>query len=175
MDKKILNNKLIYLIIIIIFSFLFNYHYANLGVFPIDTFAFFDTAYNILLDRHPFKDIWVTTGPLVDYLQSFFFKIFGLKWSSYVIHSSFINSLISLIFFITLVNFKLDKLLSFFYAIGLGTLCYTISGTPFAYIHSYVFSLLSVLLFFNGILLRSKKYFFFLPVFIFLRKRTGNI
>ena len=164
MDKKILNNKLIYLIIIIIFSFLFNYHYANLGVFPIDTFAFFDTAYNILLDRHPFKDIWVTTGPLVDYLQSFFFKIFGLKWSSYVIHSSFINSLISLIFFTTLVNFKLDKLLSFFYTIGLGTLCYTISGTPFAYIHSYVFSLLSVLLFFNGILLRSKKYFFFLPI-----------
>ena len=41
MDKKILNNKLVLLIIIIIFSFLFYYHYANLGVFPIDTFAFF--------------------------------------------------------------------------------------------------------------------------------------
>ena len=99
MNKKFINITLIYSTLLIFFSFFFNYYYANLGVFPLDTFAFFDTAFNILIDRHPFKDIWVTTGPLVDYLQSIFFKIFGLSWSSYVIHGSVINSLIVYFFF----------------------------------------------------------------------------
>ena len=74
MNKKFININIFYLILVILFSFFFNYFYANLGVFPIDTFAFLDTAYNIHLNRHPFKDIWVTTGPLVDYLQFFFFN-----------------------------------------------------------------------------------------------------
>ena len=164
MNKKFINITLIYSTLLIFFSFFFNYYYANLGVFPLDTFAFFDTAFNILIDRHPFKDIWVTTGPLVDYLQSIFFKIFGLSWSSYVIHGSVINSLIVYFFFKILINFNLNKHISFFYAVGLSVLCYSISGTPFAYIHSYVFSLLSILIFFYAIKNRDKKYFFFLPI-----------
>ena len=99
MNKKFLNDKIFFTILLIIFSFYFNYYYANLGVFPIDTFAFFDTGYNILNGRHPFKDIWVTTGPFVDYLQAFFFKIFGLNWSSYIIHGSSLNALITYFFF----------------------------------------------------------------------------
>ena len=163
MNKKFINIKTIYITLLILFSFSFNYYYANLGVFPIDTFAFFDTGYNILQDRHPFKDIWVTTGPLVDYLQSLFFKLFGLSWSSYVIHSSVLNAFITYFFFKTLVDLNFSELFSFIYALGLGALCYTISGTPFAYIHSYVFSLLTILIFFHCINFKSKKYFFLLP------------
>tara|TARA_B100001093_G_scaffold519530_1_gene608978 strand:- start:543 stop:2117 length:1575 start_codon:yes stop_codon:yes gene_type:complete len=163
MNKKFINNKIIYKTLLIIFSFYINYYYANLGVFPIDTFAFFDTAYNILNDRHPFRDIWVTTGPFVDYLQSIFFKIFGLKWQSYVIHSSFLNSLITLCFFKTLIDLDFNKFLSFIYALGFGALCYTVSGTPFAYLHSYSFSLLSLLIFFYCVHFKSKKSYFLLP------------
>ena len=57
MNKKFINIKTIYITLLILFSFSFNYYYANLGVFPIDTFAFFDTGYNILQDRHPFQDL----------------------------------------------------------------------------------------------------------------------
>ena len=158
------SSKIIFSIILIIISFYINYYYANLGVYPIDTFAFFDTAYNILIGRHPFKDIWITTGPVVDYMQAFFFKIFGLNWKSYVIHGSLINSLITFYFFKTLVDLNFSKFLSFIYALCFSILCYTISGTPFAYIHSYVFSLLSILIFVNGISLKSNKCFFFLPL-----------
>ena len=73
MKKSFASVESLLLIILAIFSFFVNYYYANIGVYPIDTFAFFDTAYNILIDRHPFKDIWVTTGFLVDYFQAFFF------------------------------------------------------------------------------------------------------
>ena len=33
------------LIFLSIFSFSINFYFGNLGVFPIDTFAFFDTGY----------------------------------------------------------------------------------------------------------------------------------
>ena len=79
MKKTIQFYKILLLILLSFFSFFINYYYGNIGVFPIDTFAFFDTSYNILIDRHPFKDIWITTGFLVDYIQAFFFNIFGKK------------------------------------------------------------------------------------------------
>ena len=114
MKKTIQNYKILLLVLLSFFSFSINYYYGNIGVFPIDTFAFFDTAYNIILDRHPFRDIWVTTGPLVDYIQAAFFLFFGLKWSSLVIHASLINALVSLALFLTLARHGLNIFLSFF-------------------------------------------------------------
>ena len=75
MEKKNLHVNIIFFIILLIFSTFINFHYGNIGVFPIDTYAFFDTAYSILLNKHPFKDVWITTGPLVDYTQAFLFKL----------------------------------------------------------------------------------------------------
>ena len=89
----------VFFVALFILSTSINIYYGNLGVFPIDTFAFFDTAYSILLNKHPFKDIWITTGPFVDYAQAFFFKIFGLSWFSYLIHASFFNFLITITIF----------------------------------------------------------------------------
>ena len=166
MKKIIQNYKILLLVFLSFFSFSINYYYGNIGVFPIDTFAFFDTAYNILLDRHPFRDIWITTGPLVDYIQAVFFLFFGLKWTSLVIHASLINVLVSLALFLTLAKHGLNIFLSFFYSISFSILCYTIAGTPFAYIHSYAISLISILVFTLAIKTQSNLAWFFLPVFM---------
>lgn len=167
MYKKKLNVNIFLYSILIFFSFFINFYYANIGVFPIDTFAFFDTAYNILIDRHPFRDIWITTGPVVDYFQAFFFKAFGLNWYSYVIHSSFLNAAFSIFFFLTLRKFDLDKYLSFFYSLCFSILGYTVSGTPFAYLHSYILSLFAFLIFIRCIKFKSNYCYFFLPIFLF--------
>ena len=163
MKKIIKDYKILLLVLLSFFSFSINYYYGNIGVFPIDTFAFFDTAYNILLDRHPFKDVWITTGPLVDYIQAAFFLIFGLKWSSLVIHASLINLLVSVLFYLILIKHGLNAFLSFFYSISLSILCYTIAGTPFAYIHSYAISLVSILIFTLAVKNKSNLLWFFLP------------
>ena len=56
-------------IIITIFSFFINFYYANIGLYPIDTFSFFDSGYNVLNGYHPIKDYWVISGIFeVDYL-----------------------------------------------------------------------------------------------------------
>ena len=168
MNKKFMNIKNLMLIIVGLFSFFVNFYYGNIGVSPMDTFAFFDTGYNILNGKHPFRDIWVTTGPLVDYTQALFFKIFGLNWQSYLIHGSIFNLIISVSFFLVLIKFNLNKYISFIYAISFSILCYTVSGTPFAYIHSYVLSLFSILILFLGIKTKSNLAFIFLPLTMLL-------
>ena len=75
MEKNNLYTNIIFFIALAIFSISVNIHYGNIGLFPMDTFAFFDTAYSILLNKHPFKDIWITTGPFVDYTQAIFFVV----------------------------------------------------------------------------------------------------
>ena len=168
MLKKLIYQNYTYIVIISLYSFTINYFYANIGAFPIDTFAFFDTAFNILQDRHPFKDYWITTGPLVDYLQALFFLLFGTNWTSYVIHGSFFNCLISLSLYFSLKNLGFGGSHSFIYSLLFATLIYTISGTPFAYIHSYVFSILSILTFIFAINHFSKIAFFLLPIMMTL-------
>ena len=168
MEKKIQSYKILLLILLSFFSFFINYYYGNIGVFPIDTFAFFDTGYNILIDRHPFRDVWITSGFLVDYIQAAFFAIFGLQWSSAVIHASAINLLVSVLFYIILIKHGLNFFFCFFYSISLSILCYTVSGTPFAYIHSYAISLISILIFTLAIKNQSNLSWFLLPIFMVL-------
>jgi len=166
MKKATQSYNILFIILLSVFSFFINYYYGNIGTFPIDTFAFFDTSYNILIDRHPFRDIWITTGFLVDYIQALFFIVFGLNWSSAVIHASTINLLVSLAFYLILVRHGLNIFLSFFYSISFSILCYTVSGTPFAYLHSYIISLISILIFTLAIKNKSNYYWFLLPVFM---------
>ena len=56
-----------------------NYYYGSLGVLPIDTFAYFDTGYRILNSEIPFVDYWTISGPFIDFLQAFYFSIFGVR------------------------------------------------------------------------------------------------
>ncbi len=113
MTNKLLNSLLLFFLII--FSFFIPFYYGNKGIFPLDTLGFFDSSYNILLGRHPIKDFWIFSGIFIDYSQALFFKIFGLYWSSYVIHSAFINSCITIFFFFFLFKKKINFYLFFFY------------------------------------------------------------
>ena len=167
----IINNQNIKIILILslsIFSILINNHYGNIGIFPTDTLGFFDTAYSILLDKHPFKDFWIFTGPLVDYIQALFFKIFGLKWSSYVLHASIFNLIITVFVFFTLNEHGLNVYLSFFYSLLFSVLCYPIAGTPFAYHHAFILSLISLLMLTLAIKTKSNFYWYLLPILMAL-------
>ena len=168
MLKKLIFNNSLHIIIIIFFSFFINYHYGNIGVYPLDTFAFLDTSYNILIGNEPFRDFWVTTGPFVDYLQAIFFKLFGIKWLSFVIHASFVNTVVSISFYLLLRHLNLDRFESLFYTMMFSLLCYTISGTPFAYLHSYTLSLISIIFLIYFLNTNSNVVLFFLPTLMLL-------
>ena len=137
-------SNFLYVVFICFYSFVINWISGNLGVMPIDTFSFFDTGFNILKDKYPIRDFWIHSGLLLDYLQALFFLLLGTNWSAYVSHASFFNILISLAAYFTFTNLNLSKAYSFFYALSIATLCYPVAGTPFAYQHSFILSLISI-------------------------------
>ena len=119
-----INNFFIF-IILIFFSLTINLYYGYRGIFPQDSFFHFDAAYNILNDRHPFKDFYSISGIFVDYLQAAFFYFFGVNWFSYTLHAAVINCLLSIFSFILFNALGLPKIYSFLYSIGISIIAYT--------------------------------------------------
>ncbi|MDB9760577.1 hypothetical protein OAB59_01255 [Pelagibacteraceae bacterium] len=168
MLSKILSPNIYVPCLLAAYAFLINWISGNMGVIPIDTFGFFDSGFSILKNKLPIRDFWIFTGLVVDYFQALFFLIFGLSWKSYIFHSSFLNILGTLGFYYFLKNFNLGNFASSIYCISFATLCYPVAGTPFAYLHSYIFSLLTIFLFITAVQQQKNFLWFLLPFFFFL-------
>ena len=143
--KKLIQNykNLISVFLLCAFSFLVNYYYGFIGIFPIDSFLIYDAGYKLLNGYHPFRDYWSITGPILDYIQFVFFKLFGINWFSYVLHAAVLNLFITLIFFYFFIQLGIKTGYSFLYSISASILAYPSVGTPFMDHHAVIFSLAS--------------------------------
>ena len=169
MTSIILSHKnKIFVFLLTIFSVIINQYYGNKGIFPIDSFHFFDSGYRILKGEVPFLDYWVVKGPLLDYLQAGFFYIFGENWQAYVFHASFFNAFTTLATFYVLKTYKLKTNLVFLYSLSFCILAYPSSGTPFIDHHSAFFSLLAVYSFLLAINSNKRIYWILIPVLLSL-------
>lgn len=146
-----------------LYAYFVNWFSGNIGVLPIDSFGFLDTGYSILKGNLPVRDFWIFTGFLVDYMEAIFLYSFGNNWNAHLAHSSFMNILAtcSFFFFLKKLNFNIKH--SIFFSICFATLCYPVSGTPFAYIHAYIFSLISIFILILAIKNKSYILWFILP------------
>ena len=144
LNKEKLYKEVPVLFGILSYAYLINWYSGNIGVIPIDSFGFLDTGHSILNGHLPIRDFWIFTGLTVDYMESAFLYLFGNNWNSHLAHSSFMNIIATMgfYFFLKEYNFKTSYII--FYCICFATLCYPLSGTPFAYIHAYIFSLLAI-------------------------------
>tara|TARA_B110000971_G_scaffold59316_1_gene60568 strand:+ start:602 stop:2170 length:1569 start_codon:yes stop_codon:yes gene_type:complete len=160
------------------FSFFVNYYYGFIGVMPSDNFVLYNGGYRVLSGYTPFNDYWLITGPLLDYLNAFFFLINGVSWKSYIIHSSLFNLILSLSTYFLFLNLGLKKNFSFFYSIIFSVLFYPIVGTPFVDHHSTLFLILGFYLLIFGINNKNPIYFMFIPFLFclsFLSKQTPAV
>ena len=143
--SKLINNKnKFFLVFLFLFSIGINQYYANRGVFPLDSFHFFDSGFRILNGEIPFSDYWLVKGPFLDYSTALFFLLFGVSWQSYVLQASLLNSIITISTFFVFKGFNLKISYCFLYALLLSILAYPSSGTPFIDHHSAFFSLLGI-------------------------------
>ncbi len=160
---------------ILIYAYLINWYSGNIGVIPIDSFGFLDTGYSILNGHLPIRDFWIFTGLLVDYMEAIFLYVFGNNWNSHLAHGSFMNILATMFFYLFLNEYNFKILSKTFYCISFATLCYPLSGTPFAYIHAYIFSLLAIFNLIIAIKKKSNSLWFIFPftcLFAFLSMQT---
>lgn len=163
------------LFFILIFSFYFNYEAGRRGFFPLDQSIVFDGSYRILKGQIPYKDFLIPVGPLPFYIHSLFFKIFGIKYTSYLLGSSFINAISSLIgFFIISLLFPSKKFLSLVGALITAMWFYPPSGTPYIEQTAFFLSLLAILLILFALLSKNLNsllrisFLFFSGLFAFL-------
>ena len=143
--------------LIFIISITTNFYFGSIGVFPVDTFAFFDSANFINKGFLPIRDYWTSNGFLVDLIQSVFFKFFGTKWTVYLFHSSLVNFFLAYLTYKFLLRENLKPIYSLFYSISVAILAYPSAGVPFSDHHSLIFSIISIylLIFF----MRKKLYY----------------
>ncbi|MDA8771259.1 hypothetical protein N9M60_00405 [Candidatus Pelagibacter bacterium] len=160
-----------------IYAYFINWFSGNMGVIPIDSFGFFDTGQSILKGKLPIRDFWIFTGLLVDYMEAVFLFIFGNNWNSHLAHGSFMNIIGTAGLFCFLREINLKKKYVILYSISFATLCYPVSGTPFAYIHAYIFSLLAMFTLIIAIKNKNNFLWFvfpFLCFFSFLSMQTPS-
>ena len=173
-----LNNRIyLYILSLTISALFFTFYYGYKGVLPIDSFLIYDAGYKILNGFHPFKDYWSITGPILDYIQFFFFKYFGVNWFSYVLHAATINLLFSIIFFHFFLKLGLNKFFSFIYSLSASILAYPSIGTPFMDHHAVIFSLISVMFLILSFKSDKKIYWILVPIFLsisFLSKQIPS-
>jgi len=158
--------NIFYLIILAIFSLLANQYIANKGAFPIDSFLIYDAAYNIISGSHPFRDYWLITGPFLDYVQALFFLIFGVNWTSYVLHGSVINALLAVFSFYFFLNIGIKNYYAFLYSLGISLLAYPSIGSPFIDHHAVIFCVMAFYSISLGILSNKKIFWLLTPLFI---------
>tara|TARA_B100001121_G_C18685693_1_gene620607 strand:- start:1223 stop:2758 length:1536 start_codon:yes stop_codon:yes gene_type:complete len=132
--------------LIFIISITTNFYFGSIGVFPIDTFAFFDSANFINKGFLPIRDYWTSNGFLVDLIQSVFFKFFGTNWTVYLLHSSLVNFFLAYLTYKFLLSENLKPIHSLFYSISVAILAYPSAGVPFSDHHSLIFSIISIFL-----------------------------
>jgi hypothetical protein len=184
LQKKLIQNlnntlfkKNYYFFFLTISSFFFTFYYGFIGIFPIDSFLIYDAGYKISNGYHPFKDYWSITGPLLDYIQFVFFKIFGINWFSYVLHAAILNFLVTLTFFYFFIKLKIDPANSFLYSLSASILAYPSVGTPFMDHHAVIFSIISGIFLFLAFLKDRPLYWFLVPIFLsasFLSKQIPS-
>ena len=173
--NRTLRSKKVHVTFLILISFFVNSYYANLGVFPLDTFLHFDSAYRILNGESPIKDYWVVHGIFIDYLQAFLFRLFGLNWNIYVMHASLFNLMICVFTYFFLINLGLNKNYSFLFGISLALLGYTSSGTPFIDHHAAFLCFIGIFLLVRGIREKNNWILIIFPFFFgfaFLSKQV---
>jgi len=169
------NNKTIFVVLLFLFSILFNQYYGHIGIQPIDSFFSFNSGYDILNGHFPFKDYWTITGPLIDLFQAIFFKIFGVSWFSYVFHASIFNSIFSIATFFTFYKLKLNINYCFLYAILVSILAYPSAGTPYVDHQSSYLSTIGIFCFILALKTEKNFYWLFLPIIFalaFFTKQT---
>ena len=107
MKKNIINKDILVIPFLLAFGILINQYYGNQGAFPHDSFAHFETGYRIINGEHPFKDYWIISGPLIDYIQSLFFLLLGVNFQIYVLHASIFNGILTVLVFLFFRQFEL--------------------------------------------------------------------
>ena len=157
------------LILISIYAFLINYHFGFLGFNYIDSFQHIAGGEKVLDNQIPFKDYWVAdSGPMMDLMQGFLFKILNVSWGSLVINASITNAIFAVTIFWFCKIIEIGLIPKIILPIIGATIMYPTSGTPLIDYHALIFSFLGLTCFLYCLKSRKFKLLIFIPAIFFI-------
>ena len=109
---KILEISLVSLVVLI--SFIVSFYFGHQGLMPLDDLQNFNSGIRVLNGDFPFRDYYSITGPILDIWQGNIYKIFGVSWQSFLLHSSIMNCFYSLTIFLFLKILKFSSINCFY-------------------------------------------------------------
>ena len=176
---SIIKNYKHFLLVLIIFLFStsVNFYYGLIGVFPLDSFLSFDAGYKFINGELPFRDFWTPFGFTLDLFQGLIFKLFGVTWYNYLLHSSLLNFFLALGTFHVLNKFNVKLSYSLFFSVILSVISYPVPATPFLDHSSVIFSLFMMYCFILHLKTDKNFYLTLAPIFFslaFLSKQTPS-
>ena len=145
---------------IFFFPLAINQYYANQGLFPMESFAYYDIPFRILKGDVPFLDFWVVSGIFIDYIQSLFVFFLGKSFQVYVLHASLFNSFLTLLTFYFLKKINVDKKLALYFSLLFCVVAYPSSGTLYVDHHASLLCLAAIYFFIIFFLYEKKKNLF---------------
>lgn len=120
------------------------FHYGRRGYMPLDQSVVWDGAWRTLHGQVPFRDYIAPSAVTPSLIQALVFKVAGVSWFTYLLHSAVFNGLFVLMAYWLLRMMDTDRFVAVFYAGLSGVVFYVPIGTPQDYQHSFFFALLAV-------------------------------
>jgi len=135
-------------LLITAFAFYFNTVCGSRGFFAFDQSIVFDGAYRVYSGEVPYKDFYTPHGSLVFYIQAMFFKLFGVRYYSYILSASCFNALAVLLCIILVRQVFIDsKLLSYIAGALTSVWFFPPFGTLYVDQVGFFFTILGIVLF----------------------------
>lgn len=146
--------RTVLLSVLFLFAFAYNLWFSRLGLNPLDSPIVFDGGWRLLCGQLFIADYNAPNGYVPILIQGIFFKIFGVNWLAYALHSSVMNGVYAIISFLLLKKLQLNVWLAFAFSLFTACIFYPPVGTPYMDQHAFFFVLLS--LFWGVMLVKSK-------------------
>ncbi len=128
------------------------------GFLAFDQSILFDGGYRIFLGQIPYRDFFIPTGPVPFWIQGFFFQLFSVNYSAYLLHAAMANLLAVLSAYLWVRCIYPE---SFGYALLAASVTafwfYPPLGTPWFEQTAFLFHFLASLLLFYGFGLAERK------------------
>ncbi len=127
-------------------GFLATWQAGRIGFYALDQSIVFDGAWRVLSGQIPWRDFVLPAGLTPVLMQAAVFAVFGVSWSSYVLHAAFVNAAASAIVYVFLRRCSLGRIMSAGCAIVTAATLYPPNGTPYLETHALFFSIAALCL-----------------------------
>lgn len=121
-------------------------HHGRLGLAANDQSIVFDAGWRVLRGQVPYREFLAPAGAPVFLMQAAVFWLFGVSWLSFALHAAVLNGLFAVLVFVLLRTVGGSVAASGLYGLLAAVAFYPPFGLPHVEQHSFLFSLVSVLL-----------------------------